>query len=283
MDAQLSELRAALARETSREELYACMLEALLVSRPHFEAVVVDAGSDLHRRVAHVSTIPEYAPLAGSFGAFDWYVLDKFEAIIDHREVLDVRHYADTAEILAWQRCGELAALRLDPQYTQEDRYFATLVKPTGEATQLPDAETCRAAIEEGACDLALPAARVRALRRGGGWCRRLARARGGGTAHSGSTGRLDHTAVPEGRGRGKLATPLAREVRLGGAVRAGKRGRTRRTGGFGEQRGAQLRRDIFGRRAGRATSAPSCGGTTAKDGTASLLPVVHAAAEMFS
>ena len=116
--------------EMNRYNLAACLLENLCDAREEFSPVIeADAESYKEARALVVSEIDEYMPLLLDFTDFDFYVLDKLEAVLQQVQVLDTRRYADYPEIKAFAKEANVTMLLMSPGSVDE---AARLVTPSG-------------------------------------------------------------------------------------------------------------------------------------------------------
>ena len=97
------------------------MLEALTACREQLEADVsrgeVAAESvQRDRRREYVLQHDVYVPFVETLTDFDYYVLDKAEAVLRAQRVLDTRQYVDVYEMQAWTEfVGNMKLIILRP------------------------------------------------------------------------------------------------------------------------------------------------------------------------
>jgi len=80
-----------------------------------FEHIVADGEQVINKRVACLLNVHGFRELVPRLGPFELYVLDKLEALVHPKQVLDTHMYADTPEIEALLQRFELSMLRLRP------------------------------------------------------------------------------------------------------------------------------------------------------------------------
>lgn len=96
------------------------MLQALSTCREQFEgAIAIDEASQegqRDQRKMYVLQSDAYIPWMGRFTDFDYYVLDKAEAVLRAQAVLGIRQYVDTYEMRAWtQFVGDMSFTIVQP------------------------------------------------------------------------------------------------------------------------------------------------------------------------
>ena len=98
-----------------------------------------------------VSQVDGYLPLLPDFTDFDFYLLDKLEAVLQHVQVLDTRRYADYPEIRAFGKAANVTMLFLNPGSAEEP---GRLVTPRGEYVTLSSVSALAEVLRTGDFDL---------------------------------------------------------------------------------------------------------------------------------
>ena len=102
------------------EVLMLSMLEALSTCRDHFEEMlIISERSDevqLMQRKSYVLQEGAYMSWMDRLTDFDYYILDKAEAVLRSQPVLDTRQYVESYEMQAWTRfVGDMRMLLVRP------------------------------------------------------------------------------------------------------------------------------------------------------------------------
>ncbi len=136
-EAFLKHLEVPAGSEIDHFGLATAMLENLAERRGDFEDSIAMSDDEILERSADVMEEELYQRVCEQLGPFDIYILDKLEVCLERRNVLDVRHYADDAEIRAWlETCG-LSMMRLLPPDSWTASSVGSWLGPGGEYVNL--------------------------------------------------------------------------------------------------------------------------------------------------
>ena len=101
--------------DVAHVKVEALCLSSLAQRKVLFEDIVADGEQVLIKRATCLSDVNGFREFVPRLCPFDLYVLDKLEALVHPRQVLDTHMYAYTPEIEALLQRFELSMLRLRP------------------------------------------------------------------------------------------------------------------------------------------------------------------------
>ena len=99
--------------QTAARQVFACALEASC-SEPDVQDRFERNEVELKQRVAELLVHEEYGSELMLRSPFELSVMDKFEALVTKKRMLDTRQYGDTEELLALLRRAGATFLKLD-------------------------------------------------------------------------------------------------------------------------------------------------------------------------
>ena len=104
--------------QTAARQVFACALEASC-SEPDAKNAFGNTPDERKQRVAELLQHEEYSSQLMRRSSFELAIIDKFDALVTKKRMLDTRRYGDISELMVLLQHVGATALKLDVTHTR--------------------------------------------------------------------------------------------------------------------------------------------------------------------